>query len=155
MAENPPNRQLVASTKAWLTVYVLLPLVPYLVACGARLLSNPSLCWSNFDVKELAVCLCLTSVFVRESLLDKEILLVNEEKEEEVAGAAAFCWLPAALFFTLFVLGQVFSTLVNQRNYTDLRATLVIVQLTTLLLSAAFLLAFVLIQRSFKLRARI
>lgn len=157
MQENHEQRRpssKIPSTWAWLAIHVWLPLVPYLTACLVRFVSNPCLSWVTFDLKELALSLSLASLFVRQSLSEKEILLPNPEKRDEVAGAAALCWFPVAIFFALFTLIEAFSTLIHDRNLAGLQDSLAVLQVMTLILSAFFLSIFVLIQRSFKLKAR-
>lgn len=153
-AQKPCALRRVPSTSAWLAVHVGLPLVPYLTACLVRSATYRCLCWSVFDVKELALSLSLASLYVRQSLLAKEILLPSPDRCDDVAGAAAGCLVPTALLFGFFVVIEAFSGMLAQRHIENVQRSLVVIQILTIIFSILFLCLFIRLQRSFKLRAR-
>ena len=143
------------STKMWILVYIIAPLVPFIVGALVRFGSCLSISWGTFDASELAVSFCLLSVFVRQSLLGSEILLPNRDKEEEVAGVGTVCLVPMLVFFGLFVAIEIIATLVNEQGLAELRYSLIFFRVTTFILSLFALFFFVGVQKSFKLKARI
>lgn len=152
--QNRPRAAALPSTRAWVVVHLLLPLLPFLMGALVRFLSCLAVSWAAFDASELALSLCFISVFVRQSLLESEILLANRDKEDEVAESATLCLGATLIFFTLFGVVEAFSILVNDRQVRELRSPLAAFQILVFMLGPPSLLLFAGIQKSFKLRAR-
>ena len=152
---NRPGAAALPSTRAWLVVHLLFPLLPFFAGTLVRFLSCLSASWAVLDASEFALSFCFISLFVRQSLLGSEILLTNQDKEDEVAEFAALCLIVTLLFFGLFATLEVFSMLVNDRRIIELETSLRWAQVVVFVLGPPSMCLFIGIQKCFKLRARV
>lgn len=143
------------STKAWLVVNILVPLIPWVVACGVRLTFSPSRSWTIIDVKELALSFTLASLLLLQGLRHTEILLANKDKIDDLASAQGICWFFTAVSFALFVLDEAVVILFIDRGLQDLAIPYISLHIFTLVWTMILIYSFAVMQRSFKLRARI
>jgi len=94
-----------ASTKAWVCVYVLLPMLPVILGAFIRLvISSWQLSYDTFSPSDLAICLALLVLLTNQSLLQHEELLDNPDKEADKATQAVGCLILAAFVLGLFAL---------------------------------------------------
>ncbi len=143
------------STSAWLSVNILIPLIPFIIISFFRFITLLELSWTVFDVSDLALSFGLVSAFVRMNLINSDIVLPNEDKAEEIAGAAARCLVPLFFFLALYLGVEIFDLIVAKSHSESLQKSLLYLRLTVILMSFLFFLFFVRLQRSFKLRAKI
>lgn len=106
------NQISISSATEWSLLYLGGPIFPYIVKVIVRILTNaPYIEADVFDASDLALISVFIWLFVRQSLVDKEIILKNDYKRRETRVVAYLCFGAASLFFAFYVLIEAFTSL--------------------------------------------
>src|SRR5437764_14890944 len=101
MDSSPP------STKVWLLVHIVVPLLPFLFGGLIRGGLTSHIKLDTFSASELAISLGLLCLFVNQSLSSSELMLGNKDKEADISFWAVCFFCIGILLFVLFGVLQV------------------------------------------------
>ena len=149
------RRKKLSSRTLWLMVHLGGPVFPLVIKSLIRYISYPRLRFDILDASDLALISVFIWLFVRQSLIDKEITLVNDDKKEELRTCVNGCFGGAIVFFAFYLLMEVFTTLVEGLHQTNNQPSLDITKWLVFVSFVVSMLVIFRIQQSFKLKARI
>jgi hypothetical protein len=112
-----------------------------------------ALSWDTFSASELAISLALLTLLLHQSLLGTQRILDSEDKKQEVAAWAYGLLGFSAFLIALFAANVVFDTQVNKLLDGDYEGQLRISQATVFLLAPFPVVAGIVAQRVFHLKA--
>jgi len=148
------------TTKKWILVNVILPLIPFIVGGTIRLIITslqPS--WNTFSASEMAICLALLSFFVNQSLVRTERILDNKDKQSDIETETMMYLVFGCVFLVLFTAITALSSIIFDLDL-GIGAEKLVMPLhifeVLVFASAPFLVAFsIQTQRSYRLKASI
>lgn len=144
-----------SSTRVWVAVYIILPLLPFITAGILRLLFDPGRpSWDTFSASELAFSLVILIVFVQQSIVGSTRLLENADMRADVDGWTFSFALLLILVTILFSVTVALTTLVADAQ-DHLEVSLRIVQGMIFGLFPAIIFTAAAAQRNFELKARL
>jgi hypothetical protein len=156
MSDTPPRPPRVnvpcPSTKAWLIIHLIVPLVPVLVAAFLRFIFGTQITWATFKIADLSLAMALVVAFARQSLLDTERVLDNDDKREDVSAAATLLILPFSFCLTSFGALESLDVIVNRTN--QLSDAFTRAQWSAVFICIVAAIWVTLVQRSYKLKAK-
>jgi hypothetical protein len=142
------------STKAWLIIHILLPLLPLLIATFLRYVFDSKITLSTFKISDFSLTMGLIVAFARQSLLDAERTLDNDEKREEVAASAALMLFPLSFCLALFGAIESLEVILNTTTAKQFGDALLKAQISAIAVCIITAIWVILVQRSFKLKAK-
>lgn len=142
-------------TRTWLIIYIVFPMMPFLLGGGIRLMTLNNLSWTTFSASDLAICLALLSLFVNQSLARSARLLDNEDKKAETELQALVFLGLAFIFLIFFALIVSFGAEVYDLKLDMLKNSLRICEIITFASLLPILSFSIKTQQSFRLRANI
>lgn len=139
------------STKAWMLVHVIFPLLPFVIEGIARFLII-GLKLETFSSATLSASMALICFFIYQSLIVHSNPIQNDEEEKQRVGSAATSFLVFAIFSTaLFTLLVLLSVIIEV--YKNVQISLSTLQTVVFFFSFIIILKAYEVQVSFKLRA--
>jgi hypothetical protein len=142
------------STLAWIVVHLVYPLVPVALEGIIRLAAlDFHLSLETFTAGTVAVSTGLLSVFVNQSIRGQEVTLPDSNEVDARNGTCAFFMVAAIVSFVLFGAVVLMYALVHDRQIPELRSVLKVFEAMIFVGWVVPVIAAVLAQRSFKLRA--
>jgi hypothetical protein len=142
------------STLAWIIVHLVYPLVPVAIEGVIRLAAlDLHLSLETFSAATLAVSTGLLSVFVNQSIRGQEVSLPDPNEVDARNGTCAFFMTVGMASFVLFGVVVLLYALVHDRPIPQLVSVLKVFQIIIFVGWVIPVVAAVVAQRSFKLRA--
>lgn len=140
------------STKNWVIVYIVFPLIPFLLGSLIRLITlSGRIYWDTFNASELSICLALAAMLINQCLLRSGRLLNSEEKQEDAAGEAMLYLFFGIIFIALFSVMVAFSICVNNLQVEELEIPLRGFQILIWILMPVIIWYIIKTQKSFRL----
>ena len=92
------------SSGAWILLQVVVPLLPFLFGAFIRLLGYLSITWNTFNTSELAFSTGMILFFAGISLLQADLVLADDKREDDRKTWAIACFLFAGFLISIFAL---------------------------------------------------
>lgn len=140
----------------WMSVHFWTPLLPFFIATFIRAVLSES--WSAFrtfhffNAGELALAIGLIGIFARQSIMQAEVLLPEDEDEDKKITVATNMLFLTVAQLAAFIAFEVINTLYLQRNMTELKGTLLIFQWIIVFLTLVICIYLNRVQASIKLK---
>lgn len=151
----PPLHDKDPSTKVWFIVHILIPLLPVLSAIILRFIFGENIELKTFKLSDMALSIGIIVAFARQSLIEADRVLDNEDKREEVIATAMLLLIQMFFCFISFASLEILDAMTHttedaQRLYkTTMKANDFTV--IVLLISIYYVIR---VQRGFKLKAK-
>jgi hypothetical protein len=97
----------------WQIVNVVLPMMPFFLGGGIRLISTQNLDLATFNASDLAICLALLSLSMCQNILNSERVLDNKDKKDEAKSYALIFLLIGIVFLVLFTVIEIYTSSIN------------------------------------------
>ena len=143
------------SSRAWIIVHILIPLVPYLLDGLIRYVTDDyHFTLNTLNASTLAMSFALISIFINQSILAHEPVIPNDEDKEDVASQANIFLVYAMCCISIFAILKFIVALKEFKNakIDSVNESFVYV---IYFLACLILIDSIRTQRSFKLRAKI
>lgn len=142
------------SSKTWVKIHVIFPLVPFLLEGIIRLgIRGFKVNLDTFSAPTLAMTVALLCIFVRESLNTTTRPLSDAEVKREINGVAVdfliYTICGIAFFAVLVTLSELENLKIQQ-----IKTAVIVFKIATLILAVAAVWYAIKVQKSFKLRAK-